>query len=100
MSLYPVEGGEPRPVEGLEAQQLPFQWSADGLSLYIHKRSGSPNKVWQLDPAGGSRRLLQEITPIESVAGLPKLRMSRDGKSYVYGTFRASSELYVVEGLR
>ena len=77
-----------------------MQWSADGSSLYVHLRRGSPNKVWQLDPASGSRRLLREILPIEPVTGLEQLLMSRDGKSYVYGTFRASSELYVVEGLK
>jgi len=27
-------------------------------------------------------------------------KISRDGKSHVYGTFRASSELYVVERLK
>jgi Tol biopolymer transport system component len=98
--LYPIEGGEPHPVAGLEPQETPIQWSADGRSLYVHVRLGNPNKVWQLDPAGGSRRLLREILPIEPVTGLPQLLISRDGKSYVYGTFRASSELYVVEGLK
>ena len=87
-------------MEGLEAQEIPIQWSADGSSLYVHTRPGNPNKVWQLDPASGSRRLLREISPIEPVIGLPQLLISRDGKSYVYGTFRASSELYVVEGLK
>lgn len=95
-----MEGGEPRPVAGLEPQEIPIQWSADGNSLYVHARSGNPNKVWQIDPASGSRRLLPEISPIEPVLGLPLLLISRDGKSYVYGTFRASSELYVVEGLK
>jgi Tol biopolymer transport system component len=98
--LYPVEGGEPRPVAGLEPQEIPIQWSADGNSLYVHARGGNPNKVWQIDPASGSRRLLREISPIEPVLGLPLLLISRDGKSYVYGTFRASSELYVIEGLK
>lgn len=97
--LYPTEGGEPRPVAGLEPQEIPIQWSGDGNSLYVHTRPGNP-KVWQLDPASGSRRLLREISPIEPVIGLPLLLMSRDGRSYVYGTFRASSELYVIEGLK
>ena len=100
VSLFAIDGGAPRPVAGVQAQELPVQWSADGRSLYVHQRRGNPNTVWQVDVADGSRRLLREITRIESVIGLPQLLMTRDGKSYVYGTYRASSELYVIDGLR
>ena len=34
-SLVPVEGGEPRPLTGMEKGDWPIQWSADGQTLYI-----------------------------------------------------------------
>jgi Tol biopolymer transport system component/predicted Ser/Thr protein kinase len=99
-SLYPLEGGEARPIVGLEAGEWPFQWSADGRSLYVRKRGGIPIKVWLLDPASGNRRLWREITPQESVSGGLQLLISRDTEFYVYGAPRIHSELYLVEGLR
>jgi len=32
--LYPVAGGEPRPLAGLTGGDHPIRWSADGRSLY------------------------------------------------------------------
>jgi dipeptidyl aminopeptidase/acylaminoacyl peptidase len=100
VSLYPVEGGEARPVAGLEAEDWPIQWSEDGRFLYVHKRFGVPNKVWLLDPASGKKQPWLEIKVGEPVTALGILLMTRDGKSYVYGTRRVFSELYLVEGLR
>jgi hypothetical protein len=99
-SLYPVEGGEARPVPGLEAKEFLLQWSADGHSLYVHKVDGAPNKAWLVDPASGARRAWREIAPPESVSVLPQLVIARDGQSCVYGTQRVLSELYLIEGLR
>jgi hypothetical protein len=99
-SLYPLEGGETRPVAGLEAEDLPIQWSEDGRFLYVHRRPGIPNKVWLLDPATGKKQPWLEIKPGEPVQGVGFLLMTRDGKSYVYGAQRVLSELYMVEGLR
>jgi Tol biopolymer transport system component len=99
-SLYPLEGGEARPIAGLEEADRLVQWSADGRSLYVHRQPGIPNKIWLLDLASGKRSLFKEIQPGEPVAGLPLLLLTRDGRSYVYGTSRTLSELYVVEGLR
>ena len=41
-----------------------------------------------------------EIKPGEPVEQVLSLLMTRDGKSYVYGTQRVLSELYLIEGLR
>jgi Tol biopolymer transport system component len=99
-SLYPVAGGEPRPVAGFEGGDWPVQWSEDGRFLYVHKRPGIPNKVWRLDHASGQKQSWLEIKPGEPVTAIPNLLLSRDGKSYVYGTQRILSELYLVDGLR
>jgi len=99
-SLYPIEGGEALPVAGLEAGEALVQWSADGRSLYVHKFQEVPNKVLLLDPMSGTRRPWSEISPPESVSILPQLLFARDGKSYVYGTQRVLSELYLIEGLK
>jgi Tol biopolymer transport system component len=100
VSLYPLEGGGARLIAGLEEADRLVQWSADGRSLYVHRPLKIPNKVWLLDLATGKRSLFKEIQTGEPVVGLPMLLLTRDGKSYVYGTSRTLSELYVIEGLR
>jgi hypothetical protein len=99
-SLYPIGGGKEIPIAGLHPQEVPFQWSADGRSLYVRKRGESPNQVWLLDPSTGARRLWGEISPPEVASSIPRVLISGDGKSYIYGFQRALSELYVIEGLR
>lgn len=99
-SLYPVEGGEARPVAGFEANDRPVQWSQDGRFLYVHQPRGVPNRVWLLDPVSGKKTPFLEIKPGEPVGGVDTLFMTRDGKSYVYGAERALSELYLIEGLK
>ena len=99
-SLYPLDGGEARPIAGPEEGDWPVQWSADGRSLYVHRQPGIPNKIWLLDLASGKRSLFKEIQTAEPVLGLPLLLLTRDGKSYVYSADRTLSELYIIEGLR
>jgi Tol biopolymer transport system component len=99
-SLYPLEGGEVRPVAGMEREDWAVQWTQDGRFLYVHQHRGNPNKVWLLDPVSGKKTLFLEIKPGEPVEHVPSLVMTRDGKSYVYGTERVLSELYLIEGLR
>jgi hypothetical protein len=95
-----IEGGDSRPIPGLEEADWPVQWSGDGHSLYVHKQDGIPNKIWLLDLASGKRSLFKEIQTGEPVAGLNVLLLTRDGGSYVYRVSRTLSELYVIEGLR
>ena len=82
------------------ADDWAVQWTQDGRFLYVHQQSGVPNKFWLLDPASGKKTLFLEIKPGEPVEKVYTLLMTRDGKSYVYGTERVLSELYLIEGPR
>jgi hypothetical protein len=56
-------------------------------------------KVWLVDVDTGEKRLWKEIA-VETPGGALRLRITPDGKSYVYRTIRVFSALYLVEGLR
>jgi Tol biopolymer transport system component len=101
-SIFSVDGGNPRPVAGLEAGDALFQWSEDGRALYVRKwRDDYPKKrVWLLDPVTGQRRIWMEIKPEEFIRATWRLLLTRDGKSYVYGSQRILSALYLIEGLK
>ena len=99
--LYPMEGGEPRPIPGLEAGEN-FVWTSTSRFLYVYRWKQSPVKVYRLDILTGQRQFFTEMTPPD-VAGLHNisfLNFSSDGRAYAYGYSRHLSELYLVKGLR
>ncbi|MFY9550351.1 MAG: protein kinase, partial [Thermoanaerobaculia bacterium] len=107
ITLYPTDGGEPRPVPGAVEGDVPLQWSADGRSLYIEQRLelSSPARVFRLDLKTGERVLWKELFPEDSagVIGVEPaypVRVTRDGRAYAYTYYRLLSDLYLVEGLR
>ncbi len=99
-SLFPLDGGVPRPVAGLNPGDRPIQWTADGRFLYVVRRQEPPVKVWLLDPVTGDRRLFKEVAPAEPTSTVWHFLITPDGQSYVYGYQRAFSNLYLVEGLK
>jgi dipeptidyl aminopeptidase/acylaminoacyl peptidase len=99
--LYPVEGGEPNPMSGVEPGEVTAAWGADGRSLYVYRESELPCKVFRVDLATGRRELWKEIMPPDpaGVAGIYRVKLSADTKSYVYEVARLLGDLYLVDGL-
>jgi eukaryotic-like serine/threonine-protein kinase len=98
--LFPIDGGDPRPVAGLNAGDRPIQWTADGRFLYVVRRDEVPIRIWVVDPATGTRKLFKEVSPAEPTQTVWYFFITPDGQSYVYGYQRALSDLYLVEGLK
>jgi eukaryotic-like serine/threonine-protein kinase len=102
IALYPVDGGEPRPVSGIATVEDIIRWSAGGKSLYVRGPEPWPAKVYRLDLSTGHRSLWKELTPHDS-AGLmavTSIRLTPNGNSYAYAYVRLLSDLYLVDGLR
>jgi hypothetical protein len=100
--LYPVEGGDPRPIAGLADGEAPIQWSADGRSLFVGRWDETPVRIYRLDLATGRRDLWRQILSSDStgVVRTPLVLPSRDGRAYAYSYLRILSDLYMVEGLK
>jgi DNA-binding winged helix-turn-helix (wHTH) protein len=99
--LYPIEGGQPRPIPGSQAGEG-FAWSSDPRFLYVYKWRQSPVKVYRLNILTGKRKFFREMTPPD-VAGLRRIshiHFSSNGQAYVYSYTRLLSELYLVRGLK
>lgn len=100
--LYPLAGGDPRPIQGIEIDDVWVNWSNDGRSGYIRDQTDVPARIFRLDLSTGKRRLLFELAPEDSV-GLSRIRnvkVAPDGKSYAYTYERSLSELYLVEDVK
>ncbi len=99
--LYPLAGGEPVPIAGLDEQDRIDQRSADGRFLYVHRRGEAPVKAYRLDLATGKKELWRTLMPADA-AGVSNVRPqpAGDGQSYIYDYFRLLSDLYLVEGVK
>jgi serine/threonine protein kinase len=100
--VYPVAGGEPQVVVGIEAGEQPIEWGADGKTIYLYKPGDLPARVYRLDLGTGHRTLWKELIPSDSagVSRLGPIVITPDGKSCLYGYHRVLSDLYLVEGLK
>ena len=101
LALYPTEPGEPRPVPGAAAEDVPLRWTADGRSIYVFRPSAPPGKIELLDLATGRRTPWKEFRPPDpaGILQVGPVVVSPDGRSYVYSYRRLLDELYVVTGL-
>ena len=107
LALYPVSGGEPRPVKGSEPQDMPLRFGGDGRFLYVRgfvRGQGArlPARIFRLDLAKGTRELWRELSPpgASSLAALSALTIAPDAGAYAYTFTLATSTLYEVRGLR
>ena len=100
--IYPVGGGDPRPVPGIEREETPTGWSADGRELFVIRRGEIPANVVRIDLATGKRTLWKALEPADSagIDTIGRVNLSADTKNYVYSYVRTLSDLYSVEGLK
>jgi serine/threonine protein kinase/Tol biopolymer transport system component len=100
--IIPVDGGPARQLEKLPAQQLPIAWSPDGKALFVVQEidGPGPTHVGLFDLETGELRPWRDLESPDDSPNPYSIRMSADGKSYVYRYDQDRGDLYLVEGLR
>ncbi len=98
--VYPVEGGERKPLLGALPDEWPVEWGSDGR-VYVARQDQMPVRVVSVDVEDGERELWREIAPPDR-SGVVSIRplLTRDGRAYVYTYNRFLSDLYLVTGVR
>jgi Tol biopolymer transport system component len=100
--IIPFEGGQARPLRGVNAGDFILRWSDDGRAVFVTRPAGLPARIERVDVATGQRTPWKELMPIDR-AGLVDVgyfQISADGRSYVYSYRRNVSTLYVGTGVR
>ncbi len=100
-ALYPVEGGEPRPVPAIQPGESVVRFDAGGTSLFLASQ-GLPLRIDRLEIDSGKRTAWREIVLADPTGAdsIGDFQLTPDGKSYCYSFMRALSRLYVVQDLR
>src|SRR5581483_6394785 len=100
--LYPIAGGEPKLIAGINPGEQPITFSEDGRSLYIYQPGELPARVDRLELQTGKRTLWKTLMPSDpaGVETIGPILMAPDAKTCVFGYHRMLADLYLVEGLR
>jgi dipeptidyl aminopeptidase/acylaminoacyl peptidase len=100
-ALYPVDGGEIRPIPGVRPNDFVIRFDASGTGLFLATR-GLPLHIDRLDLPSGKRAPWKQIVLADptGVQSIGNVQLTPDGKCYCYSFRRILSRLYVVEGLR
>jgi Tol biopolymer transport system component len=98
--ICPIAGGEPRPVAGLERDETPIQWSADGEDLFVARYGEAPLPVYRLRLKTGKKELWKELMPADRTGfvRIENVVVARDGAFYAYTSTRViASDLFLLD---
>ncbi len=100
--MYPVAGGEPRPIPGLAKDETPVRWAADGRSLYICRSNRLPATLSNLNLATGKKTLWKDLMPLDKagVQIISTVQAAASGKAYAYTYKRVVGQMYLVDGVK
>jgi Tol biopolymer transport system component/predicted Ser/Thr protein kinase len=103
ITVYPAEpGSEPRSVPGLEPEDIPIRWAADGRSIYVTRLSALPGIIDVVNIATGIRTKWKQFQPVDpsGVEQAGPAMISPDGTTYVYSYRRVLGDLFLATGMR
>jgi serine/threonine protein kinase len=100
--LYPIDGGEPRPLPFVRPEEEPIVFGDDGKSLFVRASVSRtfPMRVVRVDLKTGRREPWLELSPPDLAEGIGAVSLTPNGRFYTYFVYRTASDLYLVEGLR
>ena len=100
--LYPVAGGDPIPVRGLDPKFSVAQWSADSKGIYVYHGGDVPMKIYRFDLATGKMAVIRQLVPATSagVVSIAPVATNPNANAFLYSYLQTISVLYVVSGLR
>ena len=100
--FFPLDGGEPRAMPGIERIDRPITWTADGDGVYVYRSNEFPGFVYRVNLETGERTRLNALTPPDptGVYRISRVCMTPDGKTYGYNYYMQLLDLHVITGLK
>jgi Tol biopolymer transport system component len=100
--VYELAGGTARKVSDLSPGGMPVQWCTGSRSIFVVEKNMEFVRVFRLDLATRRREPWRDLampgldTRSAAIVVIP----TPDGKSYVYGYHKLTSDLFIAEGLK
>jgi eukaryotic-like serine/threonine-protein kinase len=104
-AIYPLTGGEPVAIPGLDDHDVALCWTPDGREIMVaryEETEETPPRIARVEVASGRTRPWNRIDRATTSTGLRSARIlvSPDGESYAYGYLRTVSDLYLTSKLK
>jgi len=100
-ALYPVAGGDPRPIAGLGNDLVPIGWGETSDVIFARGRTlGRLVPVFKIDLTSGRRQPIGQLG-LADRTGAPLvllIQVSRDGRHYAYYSSQDLSTLFLIDG--
>ena len=98
--LSSIDGGQTRPVHGLQPGDRQIGWSRDSQAVYVQQGFQAPANVERVALATGVRSLVRQLQPegVGAIAALYVMDWVDDGRWYAYYYTSLPSTLFVVSG--
>jgi hypothetical protein len=103
LKFYPIEGGEPKTISGVAADEEIVGGSNNSSVVYVSRiQSSGARQVSKLNIMSGRRQPFVTVVPNNpaGVTFVGRPRFTTDEKQYVYLQTRNLSVLYVGSGLK
>jgi dipeptidyl aminopeptidase/acylaminoacyl peptidase len=99
--FYSIDGGEPRPVPGLTADDVLVRFASDGRSVIVTQTT-LPARLERVFLDTGRRELMYRIAPSRTagIVGISGLSVADDPAVYAYSLYQFLSRLFIVQGAR
>ena len=102
LEIYPISGGKPKHLSGIQLSDLLVGWTADGKSLYLVNEGEIAAQVFRVDIANGRRELWKTLVPPDraGVTSIYPIGITGDDKHYAYSLQRRLDDLYLVSDIK
>ena len=98
--LSSIDGGQTRPVHGLQPSDRQIAWSRDSQAVYVQQGFQAPANVERVALGTGVRSIVRQLQPegVGAIAALYVMDWVDDGRWYAYYYTSLPSTLFVVSG--
>ena len=100
--VYSIADGKQSDMRGITPHDIPAGWYMDNQSIFVrtHADTNKMMRVAILNIDTGERKPWKEIHPSRPVDEVSNLCVTPDGHAYAYNYRQATSDLYLVKGLK
>ncbi len=102
VTLYPLDGAEPKSIPQLPASFVAAAWSSDSQQLFVYVPGEVPLKLYRVSIATGQMTLVRELVPANraGVITISPVVANHDGSQFAYSYYQTLSVLYSISGLQ
>jgi dipeptidyl aminopeptidase/acylaminoacyl peptidase len=103
VEIYPVSGGQPRPISSIDQDDFVLRWNGDGTLTIAHRTPGQvPVRIERFHIDTGQRELIRTLTPPNPVGAnaITPVVVGENPDAYAYSISEQMSRLFLVTGAR